>query len=536
MTRKLTRYLRQILPGQTPQHRPMRPDQVPNSAGGYAWEVDPWTLLDRFLILGTEGGTFYVSERSLTVENARTVVKLIDQDGLRVVERTAEVSEQGRAYRNDAALFVLALAFALGDEDTRRAAREALPRVARIGTHLFTFLDTVGEMRGWGRGLRRAVADWYGARTPRELAYQGTKYARRGGWSHRDALRLAHPRADGPERDALYRYLTGNGDKLAELEGDLAWRDYLAAVEAVRTETRPERAAELVRQYELPREVIPTELLREALVWEALLERMPMTATIRNLATMTRVGLLAPLSAAADRIAERVTDAAALERARIHPIQVLAALITYQAGRGARGKGSWVPVQSVVDALDMAFYLSFDNVEATGKRVMLALDVSGSMGWGTVAGVPGLSPRTAAAALALVTAATEPNAVITAFSHQMVPLGISPRQRLDDVIERTSSLPFGGTDCALPMRYAQEKGLDIDAFVVLTDSETWFGDMHPAEALAGYRRHSGIPAKLAVVGMLANRFSIADPNDVGMLDVVGFSTDVPSVLADFIRG
>jgi 60 kDa SS-A/Ro ribonucleoprotein len=43
----------------------------------------------------------------------------------------------------------------------------------------------------------------------------------------------------------------------------------------------------------------------------------------------------------------------------------------------------------------------------------------------------------------------------------------------------------------------------------------------------------GIPAKLAVIGMMANKFSIADPKDRGMLDVVGFDTAVPSVLADF---
>ena len=58
-----------------------------------------------------------------------------------------------------------------------------------------------------GRGLRGAVADWYGSRPLRDLAYQGTKYAQRGGWSHRDALRLAHPKADGPERDACLELL-----------------------------------------------------------------------------------------------------------------------------------------------------------------------------------------------------------------------------------------------------------------------------------------------------------------------------------------
>ena len=45
----------------------------------------------------------------------------------------------------------------------------------------------------------------------------------------------------------------------------------------------------------------------------------------------------------------------------------------------------------------------------------------------------------------------------------------------------------------------------------------------------------GIAAKLVVVGMVSNGFSIADPNDAGMLDAVGFDTATPAVIADFAR-
>jgi hypothetical protein len=43
-----------------------------------------------------------------------------------------------------------------------------------------------------------------------------------------------------------------------------------------------------------------------------------------------------------------------------------------------------------------------------------------------------------------------------------------------------------------------------------------------SQALRQYREATGIPAKLVVVAMASNGFSIADPNDAGMLDVVGF--------------
>ena len=72
--------------------------------------------------------------------------------------------------------------------------------------------------------------------------------------------------------------------------------------------------------------------------------------------------------------------------------------------------------------------------------------------------------------------------------------------------------------------------------MVYTDSETWAGNVHPVQALRQYRRATGIAAKLVVVGMVSNGFTIADPADAGMLDVVGFDTATPRLVADFARG
>jgi len=46
----------------------------------------------------------------------------------------------------------------------------------------------------------------------------------------------------------------------------------------------------------------------------------------------------------------------------------------------------------------------------------------------------------------------------------------------------------------------------------------------------------GIDAKLVVVGMTATNVTIADPNDKGMLDVVGFDTSAPNVMSEFVLG
>jgi 60 kDa SS-A/Ro ribonucleoprotein len=159
--------------------------------------------------------------------------------------------------------------------------------------------------------------------------------------------------------------------------------------------------------------------------------------------------------------------------------------------------------------------------------------------------MPGITPRVGSAAMALVTAAVEPRHEFVAFTNGsyasmhpgfgsgISPVDISPRMRLDDVVEKISNLPFGGTDCALPMLWAAENKVSIDVFCVYTDSETWAGKIHPVQALDKYRQKTGIGARLVVIGMVSNEFSIADPNDAGMLDVVGFDTATPSVIADF---
>ena len=530
----------------TPQGEPVPgKGQVANSAGGYVFALDKWKRLDRFLILGSDAPTYYATAKALTRESAAVVNECLAEDAARTVDTIVAVSEGGRAARNDAALFALALAVSFEDSAAaRQMAAATLPRVARTGTHLFQFVENAEALRGWGRVLRRGVANWYLEKPVAGLTYQVVKYRQRGGWSHRDLLRLAKPVPNGPVQDTLFRWVTkGAQDDMADGDGlGLLW-----AYEAAKTADGP-TLLRLIADYRLTWEMLPTEALARADVWCALLGDMPMTAMLRNLGRMTANGLLAPGSKAARVVVERLGDVERLRRARIHPLSVLVALRTYQQGNGEKGKLTWQPVTQIVSALNKAFYDAFGNVAPTGKRVMLALDVSGSMG----ASISGLNAtcREASAAMAMVTMKADPGALVYGFTSGQsaspsafwgrnahagfAPLDISPDRRLDDIVRYTARLDFGGTDCALPMLYAAEKGMQIDAFVIFTDSETWAGLIHPFQALRRYRERTGIAARLVVVGMTSTGFSIADPNDAGSLNVVGFDTAAPGVISDFV--
>lgn len=527
-----------------PQPKPQmvkdRPDQVKNSAGGFVYSLDKWSVLDRFLILGSESPTYYASAKTLTIQNAKNVIKLIEENGVKVVNRIVEISSAGRAPKNSPALFALALAISVGDDATRKAAADALPQVARTGTHLFEFLNYTTTNRGWGRGLKRAVSQWYLGKTPDQAAYQVVKYRNREGWSHRDVLRLSKPSTKDELMNGVFAYATGKPfDAVPAV---------ITGFQAAQTANSKE-LLKLIPEYNLTWEMLPDAALKDVKVWEAMVasKSLPLTAALRNLGRMSALNVS---DQTVQLLVDMITNEDALRKARVHPLAVLVALNTYRQGRGVRGSLTWTVNTKIVDALDKAFYLSFGSVEATGKRVLLALDVSGSMSGGEIAGMTGVTPRIGSVAMAMVTAATEKNYEIVGFTSgssrtqwganygaAITALDVSPRRRLDDNIKTVSSLPFGGTDCALPMIWAKENSKKFDAFVIYTDNETWAGNVKPDQALRDYRKSSGISdSKLIVVGMTATGFTIADPKDSNMLDVVGFDTSAPQIMSEFIRG
>lgn len=524
---------------EAPQNEPLgdRSEQVPNPAGGFAWKVDNWTRLARFLILGSERGTYYVKERDLTLENIDSVADCLKQDGLRVVRTVVEISRAGRAPKNDPALFVLALAASpkFADAKTIEAALDALPQVARTGAHLCTFAAFVENLRGWGRGLRSAVSDWYLNKPASELAYQMLNYQQQNGWSHRDLLRLSHPKADTPAHNALFQWAVDG-----EL-GHLATRELLDtelrqvhAFEAAKKAASEEEIARLVEGHRLTHEMIPSEWKSSARVWEALLESMSYIALVQHLGELTAVGLLQPSGPAAALVVARLIDRKRIANSRVHPIALLAAMLTYKQGHGQEGELRWTPVASVIDALDEAFCLAFENVQPSGKRVYLALDTSGSMQGTGCAGMPDISAAMMSAALALVFAKREPKTVIAAFHDEIRSVDLSRVGGLDRACE---AIVRNGrsTDASLPMRDALRRNLAVDAFVIMTDNETWSGDRHPVQALEAYRKATGIAAKLVVIAMAASSCSIADPNDAFQMDVAGFDGSVPEVVSGFIK-
>lgn len=518
-------------------------NRVKNNAGGYVFELDKWKMLDRFLILGSEKNTYYSSAKELTIDNARNILKLLKEDGKRVVDRVVEISYSGRAPKNDPAIFVLALASAAEDADTRSYALEMMPLVVRTGTHLFQFINYCDKLRGWGRALRNSISKWYTDKDLSQLVYQIIKYKSRHGWSHCDVLKKAHPKPKSPQQDFLFRSITrgldDNGLDLI-LDEDLT-RYYVASTLGTKfnldNPTDINTVAKLIVQYDLPREVIPTRMLNYPIIWEALLETgMPYTAMLRNLGKMSSVGILYDGSPYADKVINKLTDKEAIRSARVHPVNILMAKVVYSAGRGYRGSNEWYVNTDVEDALETAFYEAFNYLEPTGKRHLIALDVSGSMSVNVIPGSDFITAAMVSAAMSMALLRKERYTKVVAFSDRLIEAPIDRDMDISTVIEKLENITFGATDCAAPMKYAAENNIPVDVFSVWTDNETWCGITKPHTALQRYREKMGIDAKLVVCGCTATEFTIADPMDPGMLDIVGFDSAVPQLIDEFSIG
>ncbi len=538
-------------PKATPQSKPIpgrEEDQSVNNAGGYVFEVSDWQRLERFLILGTEGGTYYSSEPELTYENSATLLRCIAKDEQEVLRILHSFSVEGRTPRQNVTLFSLAMLAAHGSNDVgfRNTMVASFRSVVRTGYQLFIFCRYLKSQRGFSRFHRRLISQWYTAADPSWLAYQIAKYQSREGWSHKDVILLSRPKTENPVINKLIRYAIGKWDEKSPLPA------VLAGMESIKPEeTKPLRVAAVVRESGLTHEMVPSYAKAFPAVWEALADKMPLGALFRNLGNLSHKEVLAPSKI--KRIAEvagRLSDEAAIKKARVHPVQVLSAIKVYGQGRGVRGSLTWAVDAKICGALEDAFDKSFKSIEPTGKRFLVALDVSGSMS-APVAGLPGISCAEGSAAMALSFVYTEENVSVVSFScggrreygwmHRNVanpndglePMPLHRRTSFTQAMEEASRRNFGGTDCALPMRYATKHEIPVDVFVVLTDSETWHGTIHPSQALEEYRNKFNKNAKLVVVAMTANKFSIADPKDPGMLDVVGFDANVPKIIQSF---
>ncbi|XP_061167896.1 RNA-binding protein RO60-like [Saccostrea echinata] len=554
--------------------------QVKNKAGGYVYETDLETQLIRFLLLGSSKLFYRTESWEFTSQDASCISVLIqDGFGKKVVEFIRDFSEEGRAYRQDTLLFALACCCKSNDPETKRAGYRALPYVCRIPTHLFLFIDYCKEIskekycsKGWGRQHRKAVSNWYINFGMEEqklmlLAQYLTKYNKRCGWTHRDIIRLAHPKVS--ETNPALKYLIAvavKGKCFADssdfinnerkkthfgtsfLAGII---DYFDKVEDAKKSKNINTIVDLILKYRLVREHIPTCFLDEKDVWKALIKHMPMTAMMRNLGKMSSLNLfrtkreaLNEISFEEQLITDKLKNKELICKAKIHPYAYFVALIKYKQGMAMNVNLSWPVCPHIADALEEGFYLSFSNIMPTKKRFLLAVDVTCDMLLTENMckdDIQRLSSLDAAIFMMILTTRTESFCETILFSNdEYLPIYVNPNDTFDDlkckIREKISEYRSSVSDASLPFKYAIERRKLADVFVIFTSSDKSLGYVHPAQAVEFYRQSSGKKdARLIVCEMASSRHSVGDIEDQYTLTVSGFDSHVPKIINEFAK-
>jgi 60 kDa SS-A/Ro ribonucleoprotein len=522
----------------TPQSEPIperESSMIQGKSGGFMFDGGIWTMVRRCLILGTATDQYYSTKTELTGEFVTTLKQAIAEDPKRVADEILYASD-GHAVNNHAPIFALVL-LSMGDKpEAKKAFRDIFQQVIRTGSHFHEWMSYTKQLRGIGRVVREAAIAWLTRDDVKWLAYQMLKYQQRMGFSFRDELRLFKPKARGLAQEYLYKWVVGKVPPVVSSNGDfhleskaptvqLDWYDWLKC--------HPDQGIRAVSEGGLTHEMVAPICKMDVNVWQALFEQMPIGALLRNLGSLTEIGVIKfDAFANLTHIEKVLTDSERLKKGRIHPIDVLKALKTYQSG-GALGKSSktWQKVDRVVDILEKALALSFETLEPTGKVFLHAVDISGSMSWASNSST-GLTSAEIAATMALATAKAEKNYIIRGFSTSFIDLGIIASDSFMSACKKTSDKNFGGTDASVAYDWAIANKVHVDVFCFWTDSESWAGSKHPSQSLAEYRRKVNPKAKAVYTTIASNQITLVDPKDPYSYDFGGFDPSIPKAIQE----
>lgn len=510
-------------------------DMKKNLAGGVSFKADDFTALRRWLLTGSFSNFFYESSRKNTNENLDTLINCINQNPVKVAEEIVYATNHGTMASQHTCILAL-VHLSNGNQIAKKEFRNIFNDVIRTASHLYEFVAYTKKIRGMGKTIHKAVNGWLKSKNASDLEYQFLKYQQREGFSNRDILRLFKPVPRNEVEDSLFSWVAQKNKPLVnELER-------LQVYEGLKRGDYSEKeVVKAIADFGLTHEMIPANVERTTKVWTALFYKMPMTATIRNLATLTRNGVFKNMKNL--DVLEEKLNKEALQKSRVHPLEIANAQKIYSSG-GAIGRSTnanFEPIPRVIDILEDAVHNSFITQEPTGKHFFHALDISGSMGW---ADMPGLflNPFEIESIMALTTVKTEKNYYVGGFSDSFIQLPeFRSKSTIKSAITEARRHGFGGTNAASAYEHAIEQNIYTDVFVFWTDSENWGGRYNggqPSLKLKEYRKKVNPEAKAIYITLVpyGDKVTLSDPKDPLSYDIGGFSSQTPKLISMIAEG
>ena len=335
----------------TPQNQPIpgrEAEMIQGRSGGWMFDAGLWKLLRRCLLIGTAQSTYYAQKRELTDDFIDVLKQAVDTDPGRVASEIVYASN-GRSINNSAPLLGLVLLSMGKTPEAKEAFRAIFPEVVRTGSHFYEWLSYTKSLRGFGKIIQDVGTQWLSREDVKGLAYQLLKYQQRYGFSNRDALRLFHVKPPTDEHQQLFNWVVKGWNNYlpdeipSEALTQIWWYEWL--------KHHPEQTHKAIKKGHLTHEMAAPVGKMDKKAWQLLFNEMPIGAMLRNLGSLTELGVLrADEPENIDRVENVLNDVNRLKKGRIHPIDVLKALKTYQSGgKLGRSKKNWQPVPRLVE-------------------------------------------------------------------------------------------------------------------------------------------------------------------------------------------
>ena len=414
-----------------------------NEAGGRAYTLSPEQQLAQLAATGCFNDTFYASAET-QLEQILNVAQKIEP---LFIAKTAIYARE-RGYMKDMPALLLAM---LAERDVALCA-QIFNRVIDNGKMLRNFAQMVRSgvtgRKSFGTRPKKLIQQWLLAANEKQLL----QAAIGNNPSLADVVKMVHPKPREAWRAAWFAWLIGKPYERAALPPlTRAFEDY----KAQRSGKLPDVPFQLLTALEL-----------DTAAWAQIAHNGSWQQVRQSLNTFARHGVFNN-ERIVRQVAAKLTDAAAIAKARVMPYQLLTA---YQA------TGGDMPL-AIREALQDAMEIAVQNVPRLAGNVIVCPDVSGSMMSPVTGYRPGATSTTRCVNVAaLVSAAMlrhNPQARVLPFDTRVAKIQLNPRDSIMTNAEKLAQLCGGGTACSAPLAWLNREKASVDVLLMISDNESW---------------------------------------------------------------